>query len=118
MSSKPVMSMFATELDCLKARDKWYFEENAKLQQINSAQAAEIARLRQIEVLWAALLAEHTRADPVCQVVWKRRGDRSSSDWVNLCDDKDLVEHLAALQEAIHADGRTEFNPLAHEQTK
>ena len=33
MSIKPVMSMFTTELDCLRAREKWYFARNAELEQ-------------------------------------------------------------------------------------
>lgn len=37
MSICPVMSMFATELDCLRARDKWFMERVAQFERENEA---------------------------------------------------------------------------------
>lgn len=44
---------------------------------------AEAADLRQDAERWRWLRAEHDRTDPVCHLVWKRNGDRNSSEWVN-----------------------------------
>ena len=41
---KPVMSMFVSELDCLRARDKWHGERIAELEAENGTLSIELAQ--------------------------------------------------------------------------
>jgi len=44
---------------------------------------AEAEALRKDAERYRWLRAEHERHDPICRLVWKRNGDRSSGEWVN-----------------------------------
>lgn len=50
------------------------------------------------------LRSEHERHDPICHLVWKRNGDRSSSEWVNTARlDASIDLAMQAAQEvALH----------------
>ena len=44
---------------------------------------AEAEALRKDAERYRWLHSEHERVDPICHLVWKLNGDRSSSEWVN-----------------------------------
>ena len=56
MNICPVMSMYATELDCLRARDKWFMERVAQLERENEALRKDAERYRR--------LRDHTEYPP------------------------------------------------------
>ena len=73
----------ADEIDYLAAASNGHFEQAMKNGASANAYRAENETLRKDAARYRWLRAEHDRHDPICHLVWKRNGDRSSGEWVN-----------------------------------